>query len=275
MNSRASNYFKKYMTCFLAGLLATISGVEANAQDNQVANRTLETVEVLDTQNWKQLEQGLRVIQAKTDSGVVVSAFEFSLEGFKVDLEIQADPKGDRASEIGERSDALFVINAGFFLEDDENRFAPVGLLSKDGVRSGRNWTAAGGYLVLDDLVSIRPTREGPPKLATNFIQTKPVLIEPGKIWAMNTNQGINKRRTLVCLLDNKKLLVALVTGSGMSLFEAGWLLRSRQWGGYFDCNSAIAMDGGGSSQSWMRDHKQFSLRGATPVHNFLVFKRR
>lgn len=260
---------------FLAAVIILTGHAPAAAQDAQVANRTLESVEALNDENWSNVTPGLRVIQAQTGSGIVISAFEFSLDRFQVSAQIQSEPRGDRAHEVGERSGHFFVVNAGFFLEDEQNHLAPVGLLSINGNRAGMNWRSAGGYLVLGEQISIRPTRSGPPKGAQDFIQTKPVLIEPGKIWAMNTNQAILKRRTLVCLRGDETLLVVLVSGNGMSLFEAGWLLRSKQWGGFFDCDSAIAMDGGGSTQSWMRDHSQYSLRGVTPVHNFLVFKER
>ena len=70
-------------------------------------------------------------------------------------------------------------------------------------------------------------------------------------------------------------MLIVLVSGQGLSLFEAGWLLRGENWGGWFDCDSAIALDGGGSTQLYVADHPEMTIEGATPVQNALVVKRK
>ena len=60
-----------------------------------------------------------------------------------------------------------------------------------------------------------------------------------------------------------------------LSLYEAGWALRGEEWGGWFDCDSAIALDGGGSTQLYVEQHSKFTVLGDTPVHNAFVVKRK
>jgi len=246
-----------------------------HAQENitEVADRTLEVTEALANAEWQQLNDGMHLKQVTSNSGVLATAFRFEVEKYSLELAIQNHPKGERAHQIAERLEAMFVVNGGFFGIDSQNRLFPVGALSVEGMRKGMAWRKSGGYFNLDDEPAITPTRSGVPAGSSNFLQSKPVLIEAGGAWAMNTNSKIQKRRTMVCLPRDGSIVIVMITGSGMSLFEAGWLLRSNEFGGHFDCDAAIAMDGGGSTQNWVRDQPEYSIRGVTPVHNFLVVK--
>ncbi|MCB1429282.1 MAG: phosphodiester glycosidase family protein, partial [Nitratireductor sp.] len=97
----------------------------------------------------------------------------------------------------------------------------------------------------------------------------------PGGKWAMNTNQQKLRPRTIVCTFGNDSFLLAVISGSGMSLYEAGWLMRDAGVGGYFGCDAALAMDGGGSTQLWVSSDTSLGIVGETPVNNALVVKRR
>ena len=79
----------------------------------------------------------------------------------------------------------------------------------------------------------------------------------------------------LFCRMVNGDIIVVLVTRVGLSLFEAGWSLRSPSDGGFFDCDAAVALDGGRSTQVWYSGDPTYSFSGFTPVNNFLIVKQR
>jgi len=237
--------------------------------------RSLAVASALSNARWQVLEDGFEVIHGQSETGAKLTAFRISSGKFSFEIDVQDHPKGERVNHIGERLEALFAINGGFFGETSTGELYPVGLMSSKGVPDGKAWRTSGGYLVLGKKIHIIPSFEGMPLYAREYVQTKPVLIEPGGHWAMNTNSGIGKKRSIICLRPKGEIIITLVTGTGLSLFEAGWLMRSTKDGGFFDCDAAIAMDGGGSTQNWVAGHPELSYRGISPVHNFLVIKRR
>lgn len=119
------------------------------------------------------------------------------------------------------------------------------------------------------------PSREDVPDSPATILQSKPLMIEPGGKWAMNTNQALWRPRTLLCTVKNGEAVLLVLSGSGMSLYEAGWLMRKPEEGGYFACDAAIALDGGGSTQLWVEDREDLWVEGETAVHNALLVKRR
>jgi hypothetical protein len=223
---------------------------------------------------WKDLEPGLSVLNASA-TGVVLVAFRISDAKFSLAVAAQSDPKGEYVDAIGKRSGAVIAVNGGFFGESEKDgALFPVGLLRLANHNHGQEWGSVGGYLAMrPDRTEIRPTRLGSPDYPY-VIQSKPVLIEPGGVWAMNTDNGLSRPRTLVCRRDGETVVV-VAHGLGLSLFEAGWLLREPSIGGAFSCDSALALDGGGSTQLWVDGHSEFAVNGETRIHNALIVQRK
>ena len=225
---------------------------------------------------WREIEPGLSVLMAFGDSGAGVTALKFDQKRFRLALAIQEYADGERVDKLGQRVGAVAAINGGFFGEKapGEDLFA-VGLLVAGGTPLSTAWGSAGGFLSLGEGgAQLTPTRDGRPD-AGDIVQSKPMLIEPGGVWAMNTNQPVRRWRSIACQRKDGHFLIAAVTGFGLSLYEAGWLMRDAASGGFFDCDAALALDGGGSTQFWLADHGNLSIRGETPVHNALVVLRR
>ena len=107
------------------------------------------------------------------------------------------------------------------------------------------------------------------------MLQTRPMILEPGGHWAMGSNLGETKLRTLLCRKANADIIFVLVTRVGLSLYEAGWMLRAPKNGGFFDCDSAVALDGGRSTQVWYSGDPAYSFSGFTAVNNFLVIRQK
>lgn len=256
-------------------LCAWMTGVPANASEIVVPERTRVIVTALKGSKWQEIQGGMGVLRAITPGGLVMTAFRISSEKFQLEIVASREKRGERATDIAGAMDIILAVNAGFFSEDTETgQLAPVGLMKLANKVSGVRWEKSGGYLVLEKgSVSLLPSTTGKPKVEGDVLQSKPMLIEPGGKWAMNTNQGRLERRTILCLQDDGNVVLSVITRSGASLYEAGWVMRNAREGGFFGCDSALALDGGGSTQIWVRDHPQFSFSGITPVHNFLVLK--
>jgi hypothetical protein len=239
--------------------------------------RTVEAREALAAGPWRDIEDGLAVLQAITPGGATLTAFRIAPERFAFAFATQAQAKGERVDVFGPREGAAIAVNGGFFAEQQASgALFPVGLLRLAGKQLSAPWRATGGYLLLADGVpSIRPAATPPPSSVADVLQSKPLLIEPGGKWAMNSNQGLMRQRTVVCLTAKREAILLIVAGAGLSLFEAGWLMRGAEVGGFFACDSALALDGGGSTQLWVAGSRELALRGETPVHNALIVRRR
>ncbi len=253
-----------------------ISGGPALAQQAETPQRTTEARIAIEAAGWQEVEPGLLLLRAST-GGLAVTAFQIDQEKFAFGVAVQESPDGERVDALGPRGGALIAVNGGFFGEKSEGKgLYPVGLLRIDGKVRSPNWARSGGYILFGpDAIRIEPSSPEAPAKPGTILQSKPLMIEPGGKWAMNTNQALWRPRTLLCALEDGKVVLLVLSGSGMSLYEAGWLMRAPRDGGHFGCDAALALDGGGSTQLWVENRDDLAVEGETAVHNGLVVKRR
>jgi hypothetical protein len=266
-----------FMLC-VAVLASCLQPGFARAQDASMRPpHASEAVTALERGDWEPISGKLSLIDVSTALGTRVTAIRVDTSLYQFSIVEHALAKGERASRVQRRLDAALVVNGGFFSVSRDDDLKPVGMLIIEGEAKSKAWTITGGFVALDRAgsPSITLSPDGPPMWARNAVQSKPVLIEPGGSWAMNTNGTDLERRTLFCLLPDGDAIVVLVHGGGLTLFEAGWMLRAREWGGYFNCDSAIALDGGGSTQLSVKDRSDLDITGLTRVQNFLVVSER
>lgn len=270
--------FKDCLRYLALAFVVAAQAVAATAEEGEtVPARTVLAREALAQADWEVLEEGLSVTRVMTASGLALTALRISTGRFRFGLAVQARAQGERVEAYGERAEAVVAVNGGFFGEkEDGGVLFPVGLLRVEGRDRSAAWTSSGGFLSMSrDGVKIAPSQAGMPEDAADILQSKPLLIEPGGHWAMNSNQGHLRKRSIVCLTPEGDVVLVLVTRLGLSLYEAGWLMRGRGEGGFFGCDAALALDGGGSTQLWVAGRGDLSHRGETPVHNALVVRRR
>ncbi|MCB1385458.1 MAG: phosphodiester glycosidase family protein [Nitratireductor sp.] len=258
--------------------LHALTGQAAHAQDaSQVPPRAAEAVNALQSESWRAIEAGLDVLEVSSALGTRLTALRLKDEAFRFAV-LQADKAGGITARSGvEQSEAVLAVNGGFFAARSDGKLVPVGMLIDDGQARSQAWKDSGGYLTIDDKgrADILLTAAGPPDDAREAIQSRPVLIEPGGKWAMRTNTLDQERRTLFCRLDDGTSLLLVVSGQGLSLYEAGWILRGPRWGGFFDCDAAIALDGGSSTQLTIDGEWDLRVDPLLPVQNLLTVQRR
>lgn len=265
-------------TCVLAVVFVlSDSGRPAAQEPGAAPANTASLAAACAREEWREIEPGLDVLQAAGGNGAAITALRIDQNRFRLAMAIQSEAAGERVDTLGRDAGAIAAINGGFFGEaENGDTLFSVGLLRVDGRQLSRPWRRAGGFLALEaNGIRLSPTRAGPPEAVPDVLQSKPMLIEPGGRWAMNTNRPLRRWRSLVCIGKDGELLLAAITGLGLSLYEAGWLMRGRAAGGYFGCTAALALDGGGSTQLWVAGRGDLSIRGETPVHNALVVTRR
>lgn len=233
-------------------------------------------VAAIEAADWARLEPGLAVKRVVVRDGPSLTAFRIDQRRFRFEIAVQSGPDGERVDSFGPRTGGVLAVNGGFFGERDHGKgLYPVGLLRTEAGDRSPNWPSAGGYLLLGaEGASIAQSSANPPD-APKLLQSKPLLIEPGGRWAMNTNQQLGRPRTALCILPGGEAILMLVSGPGLSLYETGWLFREREIGGHFGCDSALALDGGGSTQLWVDGRDDLEIVGETAVHNSLVLLRR
>ncbi|MEO0327497.1 MAG: phosphodiester glycosidase family protein [Pseudomonadota bacterium] len=245
----------------------------SNAQNLDTPPRAKEVVSAFEQVRWREIAEGFAVLRIITSSGLVATAYRFLPEKFSIELALQSNSSGSRARDIGEREGAIFAINAGFFAKAENGNLYSIGYLRKDGNVLSKGWQSAGGVINFKagNSISLSPSHAGIPKNSGDALQSRPMLIEPGGRWAMSRNLADRENRSILCRRANSEVIFIVISRLGLSLYEAGWILRDRNDGGYFGCDSAIALDGGSSTQVWVSGEQQVSYSGLSPVHNFLV----
>lgn len=261
---------------FLVLAVLSFGAAPHTVHANETPPQAVPVINALKQGRWENLEDGLDVLKVITTDGLVVTSYRISPDQFDFSVALQSGDNGSRAREIGEREGAVIVTNAGFFAVTESGRLYPIGYLRIGDRVHSKGWPDAGGTVSFKDSgLTLRPSGAGIPQDKFDVLQSRPMLIEPGGAWAMGSNAGPVKFRTLLCTLFNGDVILATVTRLGLTLFEAGWMLRAIEDQGYFGCDAAIALDGGRSTQVWHSGETQYSYPGFTPVHNFLVVRQR
>ena len=248
----------------------------AMSQQSQAPAAAKSVVQALQQANWRSESDGFSILRALTQEGLLITAYRISPRRFSFEIVVQETARGSRARAVGESSGAVLVSNGGFFAVRDEGVLYPIGYLRIEDEVLSKGWPNAGGLIVFtDEGLTLRPSHKGIPQDGNDILQSRPMLIEPGGKWAMGSNLNEDKLRTILCRRENGEILLVVISRVGMSLFEAGWIMRKSEEGGFFGCDAAVALDGGRSTQVWYSGNQAFSHAGLVPVQNFIVVRQR
>jgi len=236
--------------------------------------------ESLGKTNWAEIDRGMSYLKVvQPEDGVIISAWRIDPSGFSIKVIKPENEYGSGLDWLRKQPGVVLAFNGGQFEKEPTGRLHASGLLIIDGIKVNNAWAeAAGGVLAVsnENRLRILPTRELSPSMVgvRYAVQANPVMIESGGKWAMRTNDHYKQNRTAACLTRDGKLIVVIVTGtSGLSLYELAELLMPGASRGIFDCDSAIALDGGPSTQGYSSPN-DVEIPGGWNIHDAVVIAR-
>lgn len=189
-----------------------------------------------------------------TDFSLVVTKIDLAKTHIRVLTNDSLAVKRDFVEAMAKNTGALAAINAGFFDEKGAR-----GLVLKNG-KELRAPNRTHGYLLLwDDGAHIGPTRT---LEAENAIQSFPLLLVNGEVISdAAKNMGDVARRSAAALTSKGDLLLVVTDAElvGLTIPQLTVLLRG------LGARNAIALDGGASSQLYVRN-ADYRVREWDPV---------
>ncbi len=189
-----------------------------------------------------------------TDFSLVVTKIDLAKTYMRVLTNDSLAVKRDFVEAMAKNTGALAAINAGFFDEKGAR-----GLVLKNG-KELRAPNRTHGYLLLwDDGAHIGPTRT---LEAENAIQSFPLLLVNGEVISdAAKNMGDVARRSAAALTSKGDLLLVVTDAElvGLTIPQLTVLLRG------LGARNAIALDGGASSQLYVRN-ADYRVREWDPV---------
>lgn len=218
---------------------------------------------------WRPLEPGIehRSIEIQPNGG----ESRGHLHAVRVDLHraslrvLTAGALGQTAmtaKEFAESTRAVGVVNGGFFTPDQK----PVGLVICDGRRYSRLRRADWGvFAISDDKARIVQSRNYRNRGDQYALECGPRLVVDGRPTSLKPQASY---RTGIGITDEgSEVVLAVCNDIPLSLREfAGVFLRPESKGG-LGCRNALNLDGGPSSQLYLRSGKvQLDLQGPWPV---------
>lgn len=195
---------------------------------------------------------------------------------YHITIQKQNSLYGNSVSDFLSQHNGILAINGGPYNSDREQRLTPVGLLIVNKVKYGDVSTDHSGSLIINNgKPRILRTRD---LIAVNnyeyALQSRPLLVDPGGIFGINENTFIRANRSAVALAGNEILLVAISgeRGNGLSLYEFAKILHTKESDGGFQCDVALNLDGGPSTQMVFEiNNNKEELKGLWNVQNAIV----
>lgn len=225
---------------------------------------------------WEQLNENidLKIVHDR-DYDIHIFAWRIDPKRVVLKLAVGQDSKGEYVQEIRRRENAMLALNAGWFSSDNENYLSPEYALKVGGtILNPYRGETAGGALAIDEgavkLLTPQQIQENLAK-ARDLVYSKPVMIEPGRKFAMIYNDFDRRSRTAVCTTADGKFILLVVTGN-VSLFELAEFLSDRYGRQGLPCDAAMALTGGPVTQaSFGLGDRSIEIQGRWPVYNALV----
>jgi uncharacterized protein YigE (DUF2233 family) len=229
---------------------------------------------------WEEIGPGLSVVSAlQPEYEISIWAWKLDSKNFTLRIVEEDHETGENVDWLRAQTGLVLGFNGGFFEKDQRGRLTASGLIITEGIIRSRPWSEKqGGVLAVkrDGSLEIVTASAYPfEKLnAAYAIQSKPVMIEPGGKWAMLRDDHDMQHRTALCLERNGNAIVVIVGGQGISAFELATLLQRGRVPNIFDCDSAIALDGGPSTQAYFEPRKT-EIPGGWNMHDAIVITKK
>ena len=226
---------------------------------------------------WSRIADGLGWLTADLPSyDLAVFAWAVDPGKFRIEAAAQLEETGSSAQDIGRGKGALLTVAGGFYQTDAKYRLSPSGMLVVDGLILNGHVAGAGSGMILakDGAVTIDWARAhaDDPDL-WSAIQAGPMVVDPGGVNGINTNDYNRLSRLAVGLADGHVIFVAVRSEQeGLSLYELGEILSRKKQQGGFGCERALNLSGGPTSQvSFHHGNRNLDIPGLWPLQNALV----
>ncbi len=265
------------------GVRAVAGGIVcANSSVRLVASDPVtEALAVFASESWRSVMPGFERKAVEVPSyKLQLSAWRFDPAKFSLDIALQRNDHGSTAGELRAHHGALLAINGGFFNFDAKRRLIPVGVLHSGGRRLSALDPKAGSAVLYekDGQIGITWSKqwEAVGDGVKSAVQAGPMVVDPGATNGIYTNDFIRHDRTSVCLAKNGSVVVLIVKG-GLSLFELGEILVASRKKGGMECERAINLDGGPSTQASFAppSAESVEIAGISPIQNAVLIRPR
>jgi len=244
--------------------------------DDSLRNPVPHLLDASEKVQWERLSENieLKVVHDR-DYDIHVFAWRVDPKGVALKLAIGQESKGEYVQDIRRHENAILAMNAGWFSSDNENYLSPDYALKVSGtiLNPYRGETAGGALAIEDGGVRILTPQQIEENLAKarDLVYSKPMMIEPGRKFAMIYNDYDRRSRTAVCTTREGKFILVVVTGN-VSLYELAEFLSDRYGRQGLPCDAALALTGGPVTQaSFGLGERSIEIQGRWPVYDALV----
>lgn len=189
----------------------------------------------------------LEVYNAQNQSVETVYVWRLDQSRFRLDVAYENAPKSLDAWQ--QETNALMVVNGGYYSIRNENYFYPDGLTIVAGQASGRSFNR-GGMLAIDALgAELRWLAEEPYNAGESLqaaLQSFPILVEPGGNlgYGPERESHARARRTVIAQDRQGRILFIVAPRGYFTLHQLSRYLTESD----LDLDIAINLDGGGST---------------------------
>ena len=195
-----------------------------------------------------------------------IHAFKIDPKKYRLSIvKAKNEEKGATVEEFAKKSGAFLVINGGFFTPEHKS----IGLLVKDGrilneIHKTSWWSI---FMLKNDKPSIiRPDGFRMSRNIQMAIQAGPRLVINGRIPKLKENIAM---RSAIGVTDNGEIVIVITSGHGISMHELARRMKNSSFEGGLNCKNAMALDGGSSSQIYVKmKNFEYSQRGLAKVTN-------
>ncbi len=202
---------------------------------------------------WTLIRPGLerRVIEIYSSQNQLVESlhvWRLDQASFRMDIVYDDSPKSLDAWQ--QETNALMVINGGYYSIKNENYYYPDGLTIVDEAPFGRSFNGFGGMLAINEQraelrwLEQKPYNADEPLQAA--LQSFPILVEPGGRLGFGPEREnhVSARRTVIAQDRHGRILFMVAPRGYFTLHQLSRYLTESD----LDLDIAINLDGGGST---------------------------
>ena len=206
----------------------------------------------LDSPDWSLIRPGLerRVIEVYNSQNQPVETvyiWRLDQKHFRLDIAYEDTPKSLDAWQ--RETNAIMVVNGGYYSISNETYYYPDGLTIVDGQAFGRSFHRGGMLAIRDTGAELRWLEQEPYNAAEALqaaLQSFPMLVEPGGGLGFGSEREsyARARRTVIAQDRNGRILFIVTPKGYFTLHQLSVYLTESDLG----LDIAINLDGGGST---------------------------